>query len=155
MNTLKTGWMEWNEIALYKDQLIVMERELIVTYHYPDWDISLSYLEQSVSRLEDHIKSGNTFFWGVRDVKTLYGYYWGYASLFIDIKRWNIRSMMFLPEVKGLGYGKMSMEAGHQKAIELGCTEAATEYAPFNDNMATFMEKMGYVVKRIEVVKKL
>lgn len=155
MADIKTGWMTWEEILPFKEQLIDMELDLMITYHYPDWKIPRSYPEGSVERLESHLESGNTHFWGAVKDGQLIGYYWGYASMFIDKKRWNTRSIYFKPEAKGLGLGRMAMDAAHAKAKELGCDEAATEYVPFNKTMASLMEKCGYEITRIEVVKKL
>lgn len=155
MEDIIVGWMTWCDIVPYKEQLIDMERELIVKYHYPDWDISRKYPEASVDRLEEHLANGNTYFWGIRTKSKLLGYYWGYACDFIDTKRWNLRSLMILPEINGKGYAKQAISAAHQKALELGCTEAATDYAPFNRAMAGLIKSCGYEIKRIEVVKKL
>lgn len=155
MHDIKTGWFSWDEIIPFKEQLIDMELDLMITYHYPNWDIPRSYPELSVERLKSHLESSNTYFWGAIRNGKLIGYYWGYAAMFIDRKRWNTRSIYFLPEAKGLGLGKMAIEAAHAKAIELGCVEAATEYAPFNASMANLMEKNGYSITRIEVVKNL
>lgn len=155
MKGIKTGWMTWAEIEPFKEQIIDMELDLMITYHYPEWAIPRSYPEGSVERLKSHIESGNTFFWGAVVGGKILGYYWGYVAPFIDKKRWNTRSIYFSPEAKGIGLGRMAMDAAHQKAKELGCDEAATEYVPFNKTMARLMESCGYEITRIEVVKKL
>lgn len=155
IHDIKTGWLSWDEIIPFKEQLIDMELDLMTTYHYPDWNIPRSYPESSVERLQFHLESGNTHFWGAIRDRKLIGYYWGYVAMFIDRKRWNTRSIYFLPEAKGVGLGKIAIEAAHAKAIELGCVEAATEYVPLNATMAGLMKKNGYSITRIEVVKKL
>ena len=155
MNEIKTGWLTWEEILPFKEQLIDMELDLMITYHYPEWSIPRSYPEGSVERLKDHLQSGNTFFWGAIQGDKLVGYYWGYCAMFIDKKRWNTRSIYFKPKVKGLGLGKQAMDAAHKKALELHCDEAATEYVPFNHTMENLMKSSGYEIARIEVVKKL
>lgn len=152
---VKTMWLTWSDILRFKEQIIDMELDLMINYHYPDWEIPRSYPIESVNRLKQHIESGNTFFWAALKGDRLVGYYWGYASQFIDKKRWHTRSIYFLPEVKGMGLGAKAIEAAHQKAIEIGCDEAATEYVPWNKPMAQMLEKCGYMPSRIEVVKKL
>ena len=118
-------------------------------------NIPRSFAEDRVKKLETHMKSGNTFFWAIIDGDNLLGYYWAYISIFINLKRWNLRSLMFRNEIKGQGYGILAIQTGLQKAIELGCDEAATEYVPWNKPMAQMLEKNGYMPSRIEVVKKL
>lgn len=117
--------------------------------------IPRSFAEERVRGLELHMKNGNTYFWAITDGNQLLGYYWAYVSIFIDRKRWNLRSLMFRDELRGLGYGMKPIEVGLQKAYELGCDEAATEYVPWNKPMAQMLEKCGYMPSRIEVVKKL
>lgn len=148
-------WMSWNEIAPYKEQLIDMECELMHVYHYPDRVIPRSYAEGAVNRLKDHLASGNTFFWGVEDGKELLGYYWGYAAPFIDTLRWHLRSIFFKDYIRTKGLGKAAILAGLEKAKEIGCKDAATEYVPFNEKMAALVKTCGYSVSRIEVVAEL
>ena len=152
---IETKWLTWDEILPFKEQIIDMELDSMINYHYPDWNIPRSYPEERVNRLKQHLESGNTFFWAAFKGRKLFGYYWGYASQFIDKKRWNTRSIYFLPEVKGFGFGSKAIEEAHKKAIEIGCDEAATEYVPWNKPMAQMLEKYGYMPSRIEVVKKL
>ncbi|MBR8806261.1 GNAT family N-acetyltransferase [Porphyromonas levii] len=152
---LLEGWMKWDEIVPYKQQLIEMERDLMITYHYPDWDIPWSFVESKVNELEIHLTSGNTFFWGLRDETKLYGYYWGYISNFINRKRWNLRSIYFLQEAKGKGFGKKSFDVAESKARELNCIEMATHYAVFNEVMEHTLKTSGYTPTRIEMVKSL
>ena len=148
-------WMTWTEIVPYKQQLVDMELDLMHTYHYPDRLIPREYAEGAVDRLEGHLASGNTFFWGVVDGERLLGYYWGYSAMFIDSLRWHTRSVYFREELKGLGFGEKALCAGLEKAKEIGCKDAATEYVPFNKAMASLVNKCGYEITRIEVVTKL
>lgn len=152
---LQFKWMDWDELLPYLEQLIELEIELTQKYHYPDMNIPRSFAEDRVKKLETHMKSGNTFFWVIIDGDNLLGYYWAYISIFINIKRWNLRSLMFRNEIKGQGYGILAIQTGLQKAIELGCDEVATDYVPWNKPMAQMLEKNGYRPSRIEVVKKL
>lgn len=148
-------WMSWDELTPYMEQLVELEIELTHKYHYPNMFIPRSFAEERVRGLELHMKNGNTYFWAITDGIQLLGYYWAYVSIFIDRKRWNLRSLMFRDELRGLGYGMKAIEVGLQKAHELGCDEAATEYVPWNKPMAQMLEKCGYMPSRIEVVKKL
>jgi GNAT superfamily N-acetyltransferase len=152
---MKCGWMDWADIVPYREQLIEMEMDLMITYHYPDWNIPRSYVEKHVDALEQYIDSGNTFFWGVRDDKILYGYMWGYVSNFINIKRWNRRSTYFQNALRGKGFAMLGMEASLEKAKELGCNQMSTHYAVFNDRMKAFLEKSGFVETRVEMVKNI
>lgn len=152
---LQYKWMSWDELTPYKEQLVELEIELTHKYHYPNMFIPRSFAEERVKRLEQHMKNGNTFFWAITDGDQLLGYYWSYISIFINRKRWNLRSLMFRNDIRGQGYGILAIQAAHQKAIEIGCDEAATEYVPWNKPMAQMLEKCGYMPSRIEVVKKL
>lgn len=152
---IKTGWMTWEEIQPYKEQLIDMELELMIRYHYPDWDIPRSYPEQKVGELEQRLRDGNTFFWGAVSQGILVGYYWAYTAPFINKKRWHLRSVMVRKEYQGMGLGETAIREGLQKAKSVGCDDAVTEYVPDNGNAARIYEKAGYEIARIEVVKKL
>lgn len=132
-----------------------MELELMIRYHYPDKQIPRSYPEQRVNNLESYLKNGSTFLWMSTEGDKLLGYYWAYVSSFIDKKRWNLRSIMFLDEAKGRGLGTLAVKEGLKMARLLECDEAATEYVPWNKTMETIMMKSGYKVTRIEVVKEL
>lgn len=81
---ITTGWMTWEEIKPYKEQLIDLELDLMITYHYPDWDIPRSYPEQKVEELKQYLANGNTYFWGAVSGDILIGYYWAYTAPFID-----------------------------------------------------------------------
>lgn len=152
---IKGRWLTWEELYPYTEQLIDLEVELTQKYHYPEIEIPRSYAKERVKGLEKHMNSGNTFFWAIVEDGCLLGYYWAYISVFIDKKRWNLRSLMFRDSVKGYGYGKIAIEAGLLKAKEMGCYEAATEYVSWNNTIATLLSKFGYNPARIEVVKKL
>lgn len=152
---IKTGWMTWEEIQPYKEQLIDMELELMIRYHYPDWDIPRSYPEQKVCELEQHLKDGNTFFWGAVSRNILIGYYWAYTAPFINKKRWYLRSVIVKEKYQAMGLGGMAIQQGLKKAKSEGCDEAVTEYVPANGKAARAYEKAGYEIIRIEVVKKL
>ena len=101
--SIKSWWVTWDELLPYKDQLINMELELMVKYHYPDKVIPKSYPESRVNSLREYLQNGSTFLWISTDGEKLLGYYWAYISTFIDKKRWNLRSIMFLDEAKGNG----------------------------------------------------
>lgn len=152
---IKSRWITWEELLPYKEQLIDMELELMIKYHYPDKLIPRDYPEQRVNSLEDYLKSGSTFLWVSTEGNKLLGYYWAYTSTFIDKKRWNLRSLMFIDEVQGKGLGSLAVKEGLKKARELDCDESATEYVPWNKIMEELMLKNGYKVTRIEVVKEL
>ena len=152
---IKKQWMSWDDLVPFKNQLIELEVELTQNYHYPDMHIPIEYARDRVNALEQHMKNGNTFFWAVTDGNLLLGYYWAYISKFIDVKRWNLRSLMFRDLVKSQGLGTEAIEIGLKKAKELGCQEAATEYVPWNSKMAILLERHGYRPSRIEVVRKL
>lgn len=104
MKDIKIGWMTWEEIEPFKEHMIDMELDLMITYHYPEWAIPRSYPEGSVERLKSHIESGNTFFWGAGGEGKILGYYWGYVAPFINKKRWNTRAIYFSSEAKGIGW---------------------------------------------------
>lgn len=152
---LWTGFMSWAQIVLYKEQIIDMELDEMIQFHYPDRKIPRSYPEQKVTELEQHLANGNTYFWGAIYDGKLLGYRWSFTSMFIDKLRWNSRSCMFLPEARGLGLGTMSIEAEIEKAMEIGCDEVATMYVPQNQHIAHINEKFGFQVTRIEAVRKL
>lgn len=153
--TIETRWMRWEEIEPYKTQLIDLELELMIRYHYPEWEIPRSYPEDRVEALKNHLENGNTFFWGITKGDVLIGYYWAYTTLFIDRKRWVLRSLIVRPEFRKYGFGKRAIEEGLVKAKEIGCDEAVTEYVPWNDAAANSYKKAGYEISRIEVIKKI
>ena len=152
---IESRWVSWEELLPFKEQLIDMELELMIRYHYPDKQIPRSYPEQRVNSLESYLKNGSTFLWMSTEGDKLLGYYWAYISSFIDKKRWNLRSIMFLDEAKGRGLGTLAVKEGLKMARLLECDEAATEYVPWNKTMEAVMMKSGYKVTRIEVVKEL
>ena len=152
---IESRWVSWEELLPFKEQLIDMELELMIRYHYPDKQIPRSYPEQRVNNLESYLKNGSTFLWVSTEGDKLLGYYWAYVSSFIGKKRWNLRSIMFLDEAKGRGLGTLAVKEGLKMARLLECDEAATEYVPWNKTMEAVMMKSGYKVTRIEVVKEL
>lgn len=155
MDKVWTGWMTWEQIEPYKEQIIDMELDEMINFHYPDWKISRSYPEQKVKELKEHLSNGNTFFWGAIYEGELLGYHWAYTAPFIDKLRWHSRSTMFVPKARGLGLGKMTQQEDIRKAIEIGCDELVAMYAPWNNSIANVLASQGYEVSRIEVVKKL
>jgi len=148
-------WVTWEELQPFREQLIDMELELMTKYHYPDKIIPRIYPEERVANLEHYLNNGSTFLWIATKGDKLLGYYWAYISTFIDKKRWNLRSIMFSDDAKGMGLGNCAIKEGLIKAKELNCDEAATEYVPWNTPMEKLLEKNGYVITRKEVVKKL
>lgn len=153
--SMECKWVNWEELVPYKEQLIDMELNLMIRYHYPDKIIPRSYPEKRVERLKDFLSDGSTFLWVATDGDKLLGYYWAYISIFIDKKRWNLRSIMFDESVQGKGLGPRAIKEGLAKAKEMKCDEAATEYVPWNKAMESVVKKSGYKVTRIEVVKVL
>ena len=152
---IKYGWMNWEKIVPYKDQLIELEQVLIKKYHYPERDIPMTYSSKSIERLKKHLDSGNTYFWGITDGELLVGYYWAYTMDFLCEKRWVLRSLMIREEYKNRGFGTLAVNEGLKKAKELECYDAVTEYAPMNDKAGKLYSKNCYEISRIEVVKKL
>ena len=108
-----------------------------------------------VDNLSSYLDCGNTFFWGAVEEGQLLGYYWGYVSDFLGVKRWHTRSNYISSQARGKGLGQLSYEAAIDKAKELGCAEAVSMYASFNEVAAHIYEKLGYEKSRIEVIKKL
>ena len=153
--SVNSRWASWEDLLPFKEQLIELELELMVRYHYPDKIIPRSYPEQRVNSLQEYLQNDSTYIWISTEGDKLLGYYWAYVSTFIDKKRWNLRSIMFVDEAKGRGLGSLAITEGLQKAKELGCDEAATEYVPWNRTMESIMKANGYVITRIEVVKDL
>ena len=115
-----SGFMSWDQIEPYKEQIIDMELEEMIKYHYPDWDIPRSYPEQKVAELEQHLANGNTYFWGAIYNGKLLGYHWSFTSKFIDKIRWNSRSSMFIDEARGMGLGSLAIRENIKKAKEIG-----------------------------------
>lgn len=152
---IRYGWMKWEDILPYKEQLKQLEHELMIRYHYPDKAIPFTYPSSRVENLAMYLTSGETFFWAVCRGNELLGYMWCYISSFIDVKRWNIRSIMFKTSVQSLGLGHLALKEGEKKAIEMNCTEISTEYVPFNNHMAHVMEREGFEKTRVEVVKRI
>lgn len=150
-----TGWMTWEQIEPFKEQIIDMELEEMIVFHYPEMDIPRSYPEQKVAELQQHLANGNTYFWGALYQGKLLGYHWAYVANFIDHLRWNARSSMFLPEARGLNLGTMAYQSAIHKAEELGCSDMAAMYVPSNGKIEHMFKKNGYKVSRIEVVKEL
>lgn len=151
----KIGWMEWEEIEPYLPQLIDMETDLIVSYHYPDIVPPVEYVRQSVARLQQHMENGNTFFMGIRDGETLYGYCWAYTATFIDELRWHERSRYLRNEVRGRGYGRLFSKEQEKKARLLGVTSMSTSVAVFNNRMKNLLMSEGFEPTRIELTKRL
>jgi len=152
---IKTGWITWTELEPYKEQMIDMELELMIKYHFPDWKIPRSYPEERVNKLKDYLADGLTFVWAATFEDRLLGYYWAVISQYIDKKRWNMRSLMFIDQAKSMGLGTEALLAAFEKAKEMGCDQAASEYVPWNDSMASLLKNNGYKITRIEVVKEL
>lgn len=155
MDEIWTGWMTWEQIEPYKEQIIDMELEAMTVYHYPERDIPRSYPEQKVAELRQHLADGNTYFWGAIYQGKLLGYCWGYTTMFIDHLRWCGRSAIFVPEARGLGLGTLAIKAREEKARDLDCNDISVMYAVFNERIGHILEKVGFRPKRIEVVKKL
>ncbi|WP_165157805.1 GNAT family N-acetyltransferase [Parabacteroides sp. ZJ-118] len=154
-DTLWTGWMTWEQIVPFKEQLIDWELEVMVKYHYPDKKISRDYPASRVENLKSYLESGNTFFWGAIKDNRLLGYYWAYVTDFLGYKRWQSRSSYTCENARGNGISKKAHQAAIEKALEIGCDEAVSSYAHFNRTMAHIYENLGYEPSRIEIVKKL
>lgn len=154
-NEIWTGWMTWEQIEPFKEQIIDMELEEMTVYHYPERQIPRAYPEQKVAELQAHLANGNTFFWGAVYQGKLLGYHWAYVTKFIDTLRWTARSSMFVPEARGLGLGTEAYLASIQKAEKLGCYDMEAMYVPSNGTVARALENVGYEVSRIEVVRKI
>ena len=152
---ITTGWMSWDEIEPFKDQLIELEQVLLKKYHYPDRYDGKAYCEKRVDLLEQYMENGNTYFWGAVHRQTLAGYYWAFTTQFIDKKRWCLSSLMIRDEYRRLGLGAKAIEEGLKMAKKVGCDEAATEYVTWNETAAKAYKKAGYKTTRIEVVKRL
>lgn len=150
-----TGFMTWEQIKPYKEQIIDMELEEMIRYHYPDRKIPRAYPEQKVAELEQHLANGNTYFWGAIYEDSLLGYHWAYVTTFIDQLRWIARSTMFVPAARGLGLATKSYSECIEKAKELGCYDMEAMYVPFNKTIEHTLGKMGYQVSRIETVLRL
>ena len=71
---LWTGWMTWEQIEPYKEQIIDMEYDSMVTWHYPDWDLPRRFTEEKITGLQQHLANGNTWFWGAVYRGKLLGY---------------------------------------------------------------------------------
>lgn len=152
---IEYGWMSWEELAPYKEQLVDMELELMIRYHYPDWDIPRSYPESRVDNLEAHISSGNTHFWGIRRGAELLGYTWVYTSQFIDKLRLNRRASFIKESIRSMNFGKLLFAEEEAKAKELCCDEISTSYVPSNGAMAHLTKTNRFEISRIEVLKKI
>lgn len=155
MCKLTGHWMNWDEISLFKEQIVEMEIDLTKRFHYQDREVDRSYHEARVNLLEQYLKSGNTFFWGVQDGNLLACYNWSYITDFLGKKRWVMRSLMVREGYRSQGFGRMAVEESLKMAIKNECYDAATDYAPFNEKAGALYKKMGYEVTRIELVKKL
>lgn len=154
-SNIKTGWMSFSELEPYLAQLITMESDLLVTYHYPDRPTPTKYIERSVRGIEQHLANGNTYFYGIRDDETLYGYLWAYTATFIDELRWNEHSRYLREEYRGEGYGKLMSEEGEKMARSLGVASMSAHVASFNERMKRLLSESDYEVARVEMVKKL
>lgn len=154
-NFLWTGWMTWEQILPFKEQVIDWELEVIVKYHYPDMIIPRSFCEEKVNALETHLKNGNTFFWGAVENGQLIGYYWGYVSEMLFESRWNEHSSYLSETARNRGLGMRAKLEALQKAKERGCVKSVSMYAPFNEAQRHIYEKLGFEISRIEVVKRL
>lgn len=150
-----TGWMDWEDIEPFKNQLIELEQILFTKYHYPDWYNGGEYCINHVNKLEQFLANGNTYFWGARRESELIGYYWAYTSQFVDKKRWCLSSLMIKDEYRMFGLGSLAIEEGFKMAKAIGCDEAATQYVSWNEAASRVYQKAGYKVTRYEVVKRL
>ncbi len=156
-NEIKCSWMDWVDILPYKNQLAELEVTLMLEYHYPGYPLQSAqkYCMAKVDELEQHLKNGNTYFWGMCSGEKLIGYYWAYMSPFLERMRWNIRSIMIRREYQHSGLGSLALMEGIKKARELGCTDSATMYVPWNTSAAAAYEKAGYKISRVEIVREL
>lgn len=154
-NCLWTGWMSWEQIIPFKEQIIDWELEVIIKHHYPEMKIPRSFCEEKVADLEYHLGKGNTFFWGAIEKGVLIGYYWGYTSEFLFEKRWNEHSSYLSEIARGRGLGIKAKKEALEKAISCYCVKSVSMYAPFNEIQSHIYQKLGFEVSRIEVTKKL
>lgn len=154
-NYLWTGWMSWEQILPFKEQIIDWELEVIIKYHYPEMNIPRSFCEGKVSDLEYHLRKGNTFFWGAIENGILIGYYWAYISELLFEKRWNEHSSYMSELARGRGLGMKAKKEALDKAGMCNCVKSVSMYAAFNNTQRHIYEKLGFEVSRIEVIKKL
>ncbi len=151
---LWTGWMTWEQIEPFKEQLIDWELEVMVKYHYPDKIISRDYPASRVINLKNYLASGNTFFWGAILDDKLLGYYWAYIKVEGTEKIWEIRSNFISEKARNIGLGMLSYKAGLDKAVDEGCTQSISMYAAFNTKVAEIYDRLGYEISKVEVIKK-
>lgn len=147
------GWMTWDEIKPFKEQLIALEQILFRKYHYPDRYNGEEYCVNHVGKLEQYLANGNTYFWGARCADELIGYYWAYTTQFVDKKRWVLSSLMIKEKYQKMGLGTRALEEGFKMAKRIGCDEASTGYVPWNTAAAKVYQRAGYTPVRIEAVK--
>lgn len=155
VSEIKTGWMTWEEIEPFKNQLVELEQTLMIKYHYPDRYDGKEYCQNKVDKLKEYLHTGNTYFWGAICNGELIGYYWAFTTRFINKKRWCLSSLMIKEEYQHIGLGSMAIREGLKMAKVTACDEAATEYAYWNDRAAKAYREAGYEITRIEVVKRL
>lgn len=154
-NNIWCGWMTWDQIYPFAEQIIDWEQEVIIKYHYPDKNIPRSFSEERVYRLKEYLSTGETFFWGAIEKGKLLGYYWAYISDFLFERTWNERSTYISEDARGKGLGLLSKKMGLEQARKTGCVVCKSMYAPFNNTQKHLFEKLDYNISRVEVYKKL
>lgn len=145
----------WDDIKRYLEQIIDMQLENTYKFHYPDRKSNRDYVKKKILELEEHLQKDNTYFIGAIKGDKLYGYIWGYESIFIDEKRMNINSLFVDEMVRKAGLGKKLMNEIKRISTNRGCHSIGTHYAAFNKSAGEFYLNNGFEVTRIEMVYNL
>ena len=154
-DSLEFEWLTWQQIEPYKELIAEWENETVIKYHYPDKIISKSYFDERIEKLKNYLNFGNTFFLGIFYESKLIGYYWSYVMDFLFQKTWFENSSYLDENFRGKGIGLLMKKLALNKALEIGCTEAKSMYAPFNKAQENLFLKLGFKISRIEVTKRL
>ena len=146
---------KWEDVKRYFDKIVGMQVENIYGFHYPEKEPNVEFVKEKILELEGHLKKDNTYFIGAIKEENLYGYIWGYVSVFIDEKRMNINSLYIDRKVRGKNIGQELMNAIKRISIDNGCDSIATHYATFNKKAGKFYLNNGFESSRIEMICKL
>lgn len=146
---------QWDDVLKYYDKIVNMQLENVKKFHYPDKQISATYIKTKINELRKHLENDNTYFIGVVRNDKLLGFLWAYESLFIEDKRIQINSMYIIKEARRLGLGKILMDKIEAIANDKKCNSIATHYATINENAGDFYIAQGFNATRTEVVKRL
>lgn len=123
--------------------------------NFPNMEITVVDISVRCNNLLNFIRAEEAIFWGILNNQQLEGFVWGYERTILNERRLHVNEIVVSEICRNKGLGKLLLEhvileAKNQniKFIDLLCSS-------HNQNALSFYEKLGFVVERFQMLKKI